>query len=50
MAISTTLDNMGRTVMHWVDEMGAAAIFLGRPFLTDSPPLSFSKNAGNVNK
>jgi len=30
MAISTAFNNLGKTVMRWVDEMGAAAIFLGR--------------------
>jgi len=33
MAISTAFNNLGRTFMHWVNEMGAAAIFLGRSLL-----------------
>ena len=33
MAISNTFNNLGKTVMHWVDEMGAATIFLGRSII-----------------
>jgi len=33
MAISTAFNNLGKTVMHWVDETGALAIFLGRSLL-----------------